>query len=144
MATSAHLAIRDAVAALFTAAPAMAPVYENRGYPLATGVPAQVQVYRNEAVPAADFLTGHPIDWQTELSVVFKARRVPGTGAEAAADALFTEGWARVMANQQLGGLAQQLTAGPVSFDQDEADTEVVAITWRLTVTHRTQANVIT
>ena len=54
MATSQHLAVRDAVASLLQAAPALAGgrVFENRDYKLATDAASGVWVYRDDSTPA--------------------------------------------------------------------------------------------
>lgn len=145
MATSKHLAIRAAVAALFAEATPLAGgrIFQNREYTLPSGIASQVHVNRVQADPNGEILTGAPIDWQTELEVVIKARKSGGTEAEDVADEIWTDAYARLMADQSLGGLVGQLTQGRVTFDQDEADTDVAAITWRFTVTHRTTNNAI-
>lgn len=145
MAISKHMAIRAAVAALFAAGPALAGgrIFQNREYSLAVGVASQIHVNRVEADPNGDILTGAPIDWVTQLEVVIKARKAAAVEAEDVADDIWTEAYARLMADQSLGGLAMQLTQGAVSFDQDEADTDVASITWRFSVSHRTANNVI-
>jgi hypothetical protein len=145
MATSKHLAIRAAVAALFAAAPALAGnrIFPNREYALPAGVDSQIHVNRVDADPEGEILTGAPIDWVTQLEVVIKARKVNTTDAEDVADEIWTAAYARLMADQTLGGLVGLLTQGQVSFDQDEADTDVAVITWRFTVTHRTANNSI-
>lgn len=145
MATSKHLAIRAAVAALFAAAPALAGgrIFQNREYTLATGIDSQIHVNRVDSDPNVDVLFGAPIDWQTQIEAVVKARRSGATEAEDVADAIWTDAYARLMADQGLGGLAMQVTQGAVSFGQDEADTDVAEITWRFAVMHRTDSNLI-
>jgi hypothetical protein len=145
MATSKHMAIRAAVAALFAAATPLAGgrVFQNREYALGAGVASQIHVNRVESDPEGEILTGAPIDWQTELEVVIKARKSGGAEAEDVADEIWTEAYARLMADQSLGGLAMLLTQGQVTFGQDEADTDVAEIRWRFTVMHRTTNNAI-
>lgn len=147
MATSQHLGIRDAVAALFTAGTALAGgrVYENRELPLANEVASQIQVFRVQSEPERTLVgEAAPIDWTTEVRVVIKARRAGDTSAELVADDIACGCYARVMADQQLGGLADEVEPGAFVWDQDEADSTVVAVTWDIRVRHRTESNVIT
>lgn len=145
MATSKHLAIRAAVAALFAAATALAGgrIFQNRDYTLASGVASQIHVNRVDSDPDGEILTGAPVDWVTQIEVVIKTRKSGATEAEDVADEIWTDAYARLMADQSLGGLVGLLTQGAVSFDQDEADTDVAVITWRFSVTHRTANNSI-
>lgn len=146
MTNSQHQAIAAAVAALFTAAPALADgrVYEGRGYPLPVGTASQIQVFLEDSTPEAIEIMGAPVDWTTPVSVLIKARRSANASAEAVADSVWVDVWARVMANQGLGGLVQALDPGAVTRDRDEADTDVAAFTWQFSVRHRTANNVIT
>lgn len=144
MATSKHLAIRDAVAALY-AGLAGDRIYENREYPLQQDVPSHIQVYRVDAQSERPFLGATaPIDWTTTIRTVVKARKDATNSAEIAADTVMAACWARVMADQTLGGLVQLLESGGITWEQDEADSNVVMFTWDFQVQHRTEANVIT
>lgn len=147
MATTKHLAIRDAVAALYAAATALAGgrIYENRDYPLQQDVASHIQVYRVESVPERNLLAPTaPIDWTTRIRTVIKTRKSGATSAETAADTLAEACYARVMADQTLGNnLVQLLDPGPFVWEQDEADTSVVMVSWDITVLHRTEANSI-
>jgi hypothetical protein len=60
------------------------------------------------------------------------------------ADAVWCDVYARVMANQSLGGLAMCVTPGAMTVETDEAETSLAQITWRFAVLHRTDRNVIT
>ena len=145
MAISKHLAIRVAVAALFAAPVALAGgrIFQNRDYTLPEGVASQLHVNRAESTPEAIVLTGAPVDWQTELVVVIKARKAAGIDAEDVADEIWTAAFARLMADQTLGGTVSLLTPGVAVFDEDEADTDVARLSWRFAVTHRTDSNII-
>lgn len=145
MSASQHQAIAVAVAALLLVAPALSEgrVLEGRDFSLPVGVLSQIQVFLGDSVPESTLLTGAPVDWTTDVNVVIKARRslVAALSAEAVADALWFDAWARVMAAQSLGGLVQSLVPSTVSRDRDEADTDVHVLTWLFQVTHRTTSN---
>lgn len=147
MAASKHLAIRAAVAALFAAAPALAGghIFQNREYTLPIGVDSQIHVNRVESDPDNALMASGRLDWLTTIEVVIKTRQAAtsATEAETVADAIWTDAYARLMADQSLGGLVMQLTQGLVVFEQDTVDTDVAVITWRFTVLHRTDNNVI-
>lgn len=145
MAHSKHRAIRVAVAALFTAAPALASgrVYENRAYTLATDVASQIHVNYVASDPQPIAIAGAPIAWATEIEIQIKARAGGGLSAEDVADALWTDVFARVMAAQQLGGLAAYLDPGAMSAQDDQAEVGVCSLTWRFTVQHDTSNNSI-
>lgn len=143
---AAHLGIRDAVAALYLAAPALAGgrVYENREYALAIGVVSLIHVHRVRSVPEQLLLgVDAPIDWVTDIRTRIAARKDDVTTAEAVADALAVAVYGRVMADQSLGGLVYELIPGPFEWDQDEADGTVVIVTWDIQVRHRTNNEVI-
>ena len=146
MATSQHLAVRDAVAALLQAAPALAGgrVFENRDYKLAADAASGVWVFRDDSTPARGPLMVSPIDWTTRVRVVVKARTSGGVSAETAADALATEAYARVMAQPQLGSLASDLEAGQIVWQQDEIETSVAMCELEFFVQHRTTSNLLT
>jgi hypothetical protein len=143
---SLHLGIRDAVAALYQAGTALADgrIFENREFALATGVPSHLQVFRVDSDPQRVLLGGTaPIDWITTVRTVIKARADAGVSAEVAADAIAVQAYARVMADQTLGGLAEQLEPGKFEWDQDEADTDVSKVTWDVHVRHSSFADTI-
>lgn len=142
----AHLGIRDAVAALYQAAPALAGgrIYANRDYALAVDVPSQINVHRVQSVPERILIgAAAPIDWVTEVRTVISARKSGAVTAENAADAIAVDAFARVMAAQTLSGLCDQIDPGAFTWEQDEADSNVVLVTWDMRVMHRTVNNVI-
>lgn len=136
MAASKHLGIRDAVAALL-AGLAGGRVRENQGRPMATDHASQIEVTRARSTPTQP-TTSHPIDWVTELDIEILARD------EGVADDLSCSVFEAVMSNQQLGGLAEYIEAGAFEWDQERAENTVHRVTWRISVTHQTQNNVIT
>lgn len=146
MAASKHLGIRDAVAALYMAGTPLAGGYieENRDKPLPDGRVAQIHVYRVISRPERTNVSAHaPIDWWTDIRTVVKARKTGLSTAEAVADDIACECFARVMADQTLGGLVGQIEPGDLGWDQDELDSSVVLVTWNIRVWHRTEFNTI-
>jgi hypothetical protein len=143
MSNTQHQAIVEAVAALLTTAPSLAGgyVFEGRDLALGSDVPSQIHVFLNDSNPDGEILTGAPMDWSSEISIVIRARKAGSDSAEKVADALLFDAWSRVMADQSLSGLVMQLTAGPVTRDRDPADPDVAAFTWTFTVAHRTTNN---
>ena len=147
MSTSKHLGIRDAVAALYAASTALAGgrIYENRDYPLQQGVASHIQVYRLQSTPERSLIgPTAPIDWTTDIRTVIKARKDGSSSAEAIADDIACACYARVMADQTLGGLCQLLDPSQFVWTQDEADSNVVMAVWDIRVVHRTDNNLIT
>lgn len=137
MTTSAQLSIRDAVATLFTGL--AQAVHENRDHPLAERAASQIGVYRTLSTPERILLgVGAPIDWTTDVRVVIKARTMDGTSAETTADGIACDCYAALMADQTLGGLAQLTELGPIVWDQDEADHQVVVAVMDFRFVHRT------
>lgn len=145
MSNTQHQAIVEAVAALLTAAPALAGgrVFEGRELALPSDIASQIHVFLNDSDSNGDVLTGAPIDWQSPISIVIRARKSATASAEKVADAIWFDVWSRVMAAQSLGGLAMQLRADNVQRDRDQADPDVAAFTWNFTVTHRTSQNTL-
>lgn len=147
MAASKHLGIRDAVAALYQASTALAGgrIDENRELSLSPEEASRVSVYRVDSAPLRELVgSTAPIDWLTQIRTVVKARKSGATSAEAVADDIACACYARVMAAQTLGGLAQELDPGPITWDQQEGESNVAVITWDITVRHRTDSNTIT
>lgn len=146
MTASKHYALTAAVVAALTASPALAGgnVMQNRTYPLATGVASQIHVNLATSDPQTPLsITGAPVDWITEVELVIKARAAGAAEAEAIADGIWTAVYARICADQSLGGRVQDFQPGPAYFDSDEADTSVAKVTWRFKVQHRTTSNTI-
>lgn len=147
MAASKHLGLRDAVHALYAAATALASgrILENRDVPLPADVASQIQVYRIQSQPERNLIgVTAPIDWVTIIRTVIKARKSGGSSAEAIADDIACSCFARLMADQTLGGLADELRPGPFVWDQDEAESNVVQAVFDVEVVHRTEFNAIT
>ena len=146
MSQSQHVAIRMAVAALLSAAPALAgiKVHQNRDFDLPTGAAQQIHVNLAGTDGAEEVMEGAPIDWRTELAVTVKARRSGLTGASDVADATWVVLYGLLRSDQSLGGLAMSISPGSANVDTDEADTSLARLDWRFTVEHRTDNNSIT
>ncbi|MGY8903208.1 MAG: hypothetical protein ACKVIH_01505 [Burkholderiales bacterium] len=143
-----HLVIRDAIADLLQAAPALAGgrIYENREYLLPATASSSIQVFRDDSVPNRADIMGAPVDWRTRLRIVVKARTATGISAETAADVLSASIYARILAAAQtgLGGLASDVEQGQLTWQQDEAETGVATCEMEFYILHRTEANTIT
>jgi hypothetical protein len=146
MAASKHLGFRDAIAALYAAGTPLAGgrIDENRDFALPVGEASRIGVYRLQSVPERTLIgAAAPIDWVTDIRTVIKARKDVATSAETVADAIACDVYARVMADQTLGGLCDQIEPGIFAWDQDDADTNVVTVTWDCQVRHRTLNNTV-
>lgn len=145
MAQSKHVAIRAAAAGLLSAAPPVAGgrIRQDRNLSLASGVESQVHVNFAGSDPNPAAIQSAPVDWDTELEIVVKARGAVGVNAEDAVDALWTEIYSRFMAAQTLSGLVDAMIPGPVTLRNDEADTDTCQLTWRVQLLHRTSNNSI-
>lgn len=141
MSTSKHLGLRVAIAGLLTAGPALAGgyVFQNRDYTLPTGRDAQVHVNLEKSDPIDIHLgLDAPRDWESTVAIVVLARRSGSVEAADAADAIWTDAYARLAADQTLGGQVWDMLPGEMDTEPDEADTSITRLTWRLTLRHRT------
>jgi hypothetical protein len=141
MATSKHIEIRAAVAALFLAGTPLAGgnVLQNRDFALAGDVAKQLHVNLAGSTPEdSPVYAGRPRDWSTEIELVVLARADGGSQAHDVADAIWVDAYGRLMANQTLGGLVMGVDPGEMTVDPDEADTSLCRLTWRFTCKHRT------
>lgn len=145
MASTLHIGIRDAVAALFTATTALAGgrVYKNREFVLIKDMESAIWVNRRTSNPTRRTVAG-TMDWETEIHVQIRTRKGASATAEAIADDLSANVYARLMGATNLGGLAIDVTQGPIDWSQDEADTAVCVCDMTFIVQHRTADNVIT
>lgn len=138
MATTVHLGIRDALAGLLQASPALAGgrVHENREFVLAPGVESGIWVSRRQTLPTRRTVAG-TMDWETKLEVGIRARKGASATAAAIADDLCASVYGRVMANTGLSGAAMDTLPGPIVWDQEEGAELVVTCTLTFTVQHR-------
>lgn len=140
MSNSQHLAVRDAMVARLLTAPAVADgrVVANRRRPMPHGVGAQVFVYLENSQGSRGGIRGAPIDWTTLVRVESVSRE--GTDA---ADALASAVYERLLQDIGLGGLAQDLYATALAWDEDEADTTVAVVQTQYAAVHRTRVNTL-
>ena len=146
MANSQHLALRDVVVALLLAGPPVfaGRVYANRDYKLAADAPSGVWVYRDDSTPTRGPMMASPIDWATRLRVVVKARTAGAVPAETAADTAATEVYARIMSQPFFAAAVSDVEAGPITWQQDDAETAVAQCELEFLVQHRTSNNLLT
>ncbi len=141
MANTKHQAIVDAAeAALLAGTPLVGGrVYEGRDRTMPVGVDSQILVWKGASLPTAGEIMGAPVDWTTDVRFLIKARRSGSNSAEKVADGIWTDVYARVMADSTLAALVWDLQPGPLEEPQrDEADTDVVLLEWHFTCRHRT------
>lgn len=145
MAATLHIGIRDAVAALYTSGTALANgrVYKNREFVLIQGAESAIWVNRRTSNPTRRTVAG-TMDWDTEIHVQIRTRKGASATAEAIADDLSASAYARVMDSSNLGGLAIDVTPGPIDWSQDEADTAVCVCDMTFMVQHRSTDAAIT
>jgi hypothetical protein len=108
-------------------------------------VSSQAHINVAASSPSSEVLyTGAPVGWSTDFELVIRARKAAGVEAADAVDAIWTDSYARVMADQSFGGLAQYVAPGVMTVATDEGETSLAQLTWRFTVLHQTNSNVIT
>lgn len=137
---TAHMAIRDAVAALLEAGVALADggIKTGRRRPMPAAVTKQVFVDLDES-PATPTTMGQFVEWSTRIRVECLARDAAGAKADDAADQLLADTYGRVMANPRLSGKALDThPAGMAWRVEEEAEAGIAACTALFTVRHRT------
>lgn len=147
MTIAAQDAIHAAVLAALRAAPALAgvDVVEDVDYTTAPPeVDKTVSVWVDSSTPSTQYLSGHPIDWETTLRVDCLCRRDNRSAGARPSWLLYADVFATLMADPTLGGLAMAIEPGPARVDRDTAATDLGAINsfWR--VRHRSEAASIT
>lgn len=145
---SAQIAIRDAVVTTLLQAPALAGgrVVANRRNPVASDMPTQIFVYLEQSASTLAATSGDSrVDWQTQLRVECLARATSTTSADDAADTLASDVYARLMADQKLGGvLLDPLEITAMAWAEDELDGQLCGVQIMLTARHRTANNTLT
>lgn len=119
--------------------------------PVVTGVcRSRVEAYSRDESPALTIEAGQAIptihalckiDWSMDLLVSAYAR---GAVPDTAADAVLTAAHALLMADRTVGGLAINVTPGPVTTDLERADAASCWMTAVYTVTYRTSIHDLT
>lgn len=144
MSSTVHLQIYDAAVAALNAAPALADGnvrsmrQSNRRMP--EGVGQQLRVYLEQTVPSSVVGGSAPVDWVTRLRIECVARDTTGPAAAYAFDVatqLAAAAQQRLLEDQALNALAIEITPGPMAWDEDEADSAMVACQVRINIVHR-------
>lgn len=146
MANSKHVAIRAAAAATLAGMTTTvdAGVKQNRDLALATGRHKAIHINLRRTTPTDTVIyTDHPRDWETEIELVFLARKLGEVEAADVADALWVQAYGLLMADQTLGGLVEEIYPGEASWDDAEGDTSLCRLYWSFTAKHRTTNNTI-
>ena len=140
MGTTAHLAIRNAVAALLTAPPALAGgfVQAGRAFPLPTDKTQGIYVRLQASPGQQPFVGDGRTDWSTTLLITCVARGDAGVDGETAVDGLLYDTYARLAAAAPPANADGLVVVPGLDWDVDEADTTLGAATFRIQVQHRT------
>jgi hypothetical protein len=144
MSNSKHLAVRTAIAALFSAGvPVAAKITVGRRNPMAAQDDEQLFVYLDTAVPTRAEISGLPDDWSTRVRVEICARGLDGVPAETRADALLVDAHGRVMVDPSLGDLCMDCYPVGIAWGGDEADTTLAVVQIVFEAKHRVSATSI-
>jgi hypothetical protein len=138
VATSAHLALRDAVAARLLAAPALAggQVKVGKRRPMPQAVNAQVYVELDESAATGASLS--TTEWNTRIRVECVTRD-SASDADVAADTLVTSVHDRLMAEPTFSGAAIDTRPLGIAWrPDDETETGLAACQALFNVRHRT------
>lgn len=113
-----------AVVATLQASPAVSATVERvRLRPLKSSVSSAIAVRPVRAdVLDPRLLGGGAYAWETQIAVECYARAAAGTSPDAAVDALLAAAYARLMADQTLGGAVRSLIPIGVAYDFDVDD----------------------
>lgn len=137
---TAHMAIRDAVAALLAASPVLADggIKTGRRRPMPAATVKQIFVDLDES-PALPATMGQFVEWSTRIRVECLARSAAGIDADDAADDLLASTYGRLMATPQLAGKALDTQPAGLAWRiEEEAEAGIAACTALFTVRHRT------
>lgn len=142
---SRHMALCHAMRDLFLASPTLADgnVVANRRRPMPAAVGRQIFVYLQDSVASRGAINGAPLDWRTTIRVECLARDAGPVDADAAADAMAVEVFARLLADPSLGGRAYDVEPTAMGTTGDEADSTLSATQFLFTVLHTTADNTI-
>ena len=137
MSNSAHLAIRNAVAAALLAAPALAAgnVVTNRRRPMPAEVASHIFVYLEDSLAAHDVLG--LADWRTRIRIECLARATAMGPADDAADALAVAVHARLLADPGLGFAAIDTEVQALAWTEDDTDPSLANVQAIYSVWHR-------
>lgn len=142
MATSKHLAVRDAILALF-AGLAGGNVQRGRGWPMAAQDDQLIKVYLDTSTVQRIQMQGQPDDWATRVRCECQARGTSTVNGEDRADALATAAYALVLVDPFLGGLCIDCVPVGMAWAIEEADTSIGVVQLVFEASHRTPFNSI-
>jgi len=136
MTNSTQLALCQAVVDAINAGPAITgtPAAVRRRRPMPQQTAAQVFVFYDESAAAP--VTTTTLAWKTTIRVECVARDSGSSTAEEVADAMATAVFARVMADQRLGGLCIAINPKGTAVDADDGESDVCAIHVPFEVVH--------
>lgn len=137
--TTAHLAIRNAVADALEAWPALSgvPVKRGRSIPLTLTESSAVFVNLRHSPAQAANMAGTVLQWSTTITASVVARGAVGQDAETALDPLLAATWDAIAAMTTPSGAAK-VAPGDIRFEVDEAERCIGVATLAITFTHIT------
>lgn len=139
---TAFLAITDAVAAALVGSPALGrhgKVLRGRRTPLAQADQVGLRVNAVRHTGTGVDIDGVTTQWETLVVVGLLVRALPDQDAEAAADPLLSDVWARLQAVVPPVGVTQMVLDPVITRDIDEADQTVAVANFSMRVVHLTQ-----
>lgn len=145
MTTTYHLQVYDAAVAALQAFPALADgnvkTMRSTNRPMPEGVSQQLRVFLDPTLPQSMVGGSAPVDWITRIRVECMARDLLGPApvkAFDAASALAAQVHQRLLQDVALLALVSEVSPAGMRWDEDEADTSLVACQCIFTVQHRT------
>lgn len=145
MPNTAHSEIADYVVALLAAGLTVdGHVKRGRGKPLSENVQRAVRVSLESADPSPGPILYHPTDWATFLVVQHYGRAVGEAAGEKAADALFFDVNALIVADPDLGGRVMEVSDPRISWESDDADAKLGCVVAVYELKHRTRFRALT
>jgi hypothetical protein len=131
--------IIQALAASVATLPGVTGVYRSRVEAFSRDESPALAIEAGQAIPTIQALC--KLDWSFDVLVSAYAR---GAVPDTAADAVLTAAHGLLMADRTVGGLAINLTPGPVTTDLERADAASCWMTAVFTITFRTSIHDLT
>lgn len=131
--------IIQALATSVASLPGVTGVYRSRVEAYSRSESPALTIEAGQAIPTIHALC--KIDWSMDLLVSAYTR---GAVPDTAADAVLTAAHALLMADRTVGGLAVNLSPGPVTTDLERADEASCWMTAVFSVTYRTSIHDLT
>lgn len=137
-------AIVTAVVGLLSSGTPVSPnIFHARMRPIAAQHSTAVVVRLGIAQPERYDVGGAPVDFTTQLAVECYVRSTTTT-PDVAADVLLEAVYARLMADQSLGGTVMDINLTSIEPDFDETADKTACITLHLAVRHRASSTTLT